>query len=158
MPPPPAPTLIERSLLLDHSAQIDRQQIERLAEFQRGGRRVLLVAVQPRSWRPTRRRVDRDLALQKRLQQLVSRAGGELDGVLYLDTGLFSRRHQKISELEQIARRYGRKAGDCVLIGSDQAILEAAAQAGMKLCAVGTAQPDGAVSFDSLRAALEQPV
>src|SRR5690606_3191659 len=113
---------------------------------------------QPRSWRPTRRRVDHDLALQKRLQQLVSRAGGELDGVLYLDTGLFSRRHRKISELEQIARRYGRKSGDCVLIGSDQSVLEAASRAGMKLRAVGEVQIAGAARFDSLRAALDQPV
>ncbi len=155
MASPPAPVLIERALLLDSHGQIERRQVERLVEFQRRGQRVLLVAAQPRRWRPTRRRVDHDLALQKRLQELVSRAGGELDGVLYLDAGLFGRRHREISELEQIARRYGRKVADCVLIGSDQSLLESADQAGMKLRAVGTVQITGAGSFDSLAAALD---
>ncbi len=59
-----APILIERELLLDHG-NIDAVAIEKVVALQRRGHHVLLLAEQPHRWRPTRRSVDHDLALQQ---------------------------------------------------------------------------------------------
>ncbi|MFW5926647.1 MAG: hypothetical protein ACOCSR_01230, partial [Wenzhouxiangella sp.] len=123
-------------------------------DSQREGLRSVLVAPRPARWRPTRRSVDRDLALQQQIHRMVSRAGAEIDGVLYLDTGLFSRRHRQRDEFEQTAQRYGRKAGEMTLIGSDQALVEAAERSGLNIRIVGQGAVSGARAFDSLKAAL----
>lgn len=155
MPAQSLPVLIERSLLLDgRRRQLDSARLERVVAFQRQGHRVLLVAPKPASWRPTRRNVDRDLALQQELHQTFSRAGAELDGVLYLGTGWLSRRHRQKNEFEQTARRYGRNVGEITLIGCDDALLEAADRAGLKLEIVGESQAVEAPRFKSLKTAL----
>lgn len=150
-----APVLIERSLLLGRGERApDAGRIERVVAFQRRGHRVLLVAPKPTSWRPTRRNVDHDLALQQQLHQLFSRAGAELDGVLYLGTGRFSRKHRQRDELEQTAHRYGRNVGEMTLIGSDQALIEAADRVGLKLRVVGSTPITNISTFEDFRTAL----
>lgn len=150
-----APVLIERALLLGRGDRTpDAGRIERVVSFQRRGHRVLLVAPRPASWRPTRRSVDHDLALQQQLHQLFSRAGAELDGVLYLDTGLFSRKHRQKDEFEQTARRYGRNVGEMVLIGSDQSLIEAADRVGLQLRVVGSTPITNIPTYDDLKTAL----
>jgi hypothetical protein len=125
----PAPILVERTLLLS-DGQPDSDAIERLVSFLRDGHRLLLVAPRPRRWRPTRKAVDRDLALQQELHQMFARAGTELDGVLYLAAGLFSRRSAMAKELDSIAQRYERKMEEITLIGRNSALLEAYGKAG----------------------------
>ena len=155
MAAPAAPTLIERSLLMSRGeATPDTGRLERVVNFQRGGRRVLLVAPKPTRWRPTRRSVDHDLAVQQTFHQLFSRAGAELDGVLYLGTGLFSSKDRQKDEFEQTARRYGRNVGEMTLIGRDQALMEVGARVGLKLCVVGDTRIGDAPRFESLRTAL----
>lgn len=153
MPAAAAPVLIERALLLgqDHRSP-DIGRIERVVAFQRSGHRVLLLAPRPAGWRPTRRSVDRDLALQQQLHQMFSRAGAELDGVLYLATGLFIRKDRQKDEFERTARRYGRNVAETTLICSDQALIEAARRAGLKLQIV--ANFSAAPGFDDLETAL----
>lgn len=155
MAAPAAPTLIERSLLLGRGERSpDTRCIERVVAFQRRGHRIVLVAPKPAGWRPTRRSVDHDLALQQQLHQLFTRAGAELDGVLYLGTGLFSRKHRQRNEFEQTARRYGRNVGEMVLIGSDQALIEAADRVGLKLRVVGSGPITNIPTFEDLKTAL----
>lgn len=152
---PAAPVLIERALLLSRGERApDPGRIERVVAFQRSGHRVLLVAPRPAGWRPTRRSVDHDLALQQQLHQLFSRAGAELDGVLYLGTGLFSRKGRQKNEFERTVRRYGRNVDETTLICSDQALIEAARRAGLKLRVAGDPSADGAPGFDNLETAL----
>lgn len=148
-----APVLIERSLLLE-SNDPDNRRVEHVVAFQRKGRRIVLVAHRPRSWRPTRRNVDLDLALQQRLHQLFTRAGAELDGVLYFDTGLFTSRHRQKNDFERAARRYGRNVSEMTLIGTDQALLEAASRSGLQLQVVGHADVGDAPRHDDLETAL----
>ncbi|NBB92087.1 MAG: hypothetical protein GVY32_02840 [Gammaproteobacteria bacterium] len=155
MAAPAAPTLIERSLLLgrgDHSP--DTPCIEKVVSFQRRGHRVLLVAPRPAGWRPTRRSVDHDLALQQQFHQLFTRAGAELDGVLYLGTGLFSRKNRQKNEFEQTARRYGRNVDEMTLIGSDQSLIEAADRVGLKLHVIGSTPIPNIPTFEDLKTAL----
>jgi hypothetical protein len=151
---PAAPVLIERSLLLGGGAAPDAGRIERVVGFQRRGHRVLLVAPKPTRWRPTRRSVDRDLAIQQQLHQLFSRAGAELDGVLYLGTGLFSRKDRQKNEFEQTARRYGRNVGEMTLIGSDQALIEVADRVGLKLHVIGSTPITNIPTFEDFKTAL----
>ncbi|NEZ04366.1 hypothetical protein G4Y73_09435 [Wenzhouxiangella sp. XN201] len=153
MAAPAAPVLIERSLLTERDRP-DARCIEQVVSFQRKGHRILLVAPRPRSWRPTRRNVDRDLALQQQFHQLFMRAGAELDGVLYFGTGLFSRREKQKNDFQQTARRYGRNVGEMALIGADQDLIAAADRAGLKLCVVGDSPVDNGPAFDDLKTAL----
>jgi len=148
-----APVLIERSLLLD-GKEPDKRRIERVVAFQRSGRRVLLVAPRPRSWRPTRRNVDLDLALQQRLHQLFSRAGAEVDGVLYFDTGLFTSRHRQKNDFEQTAQRYARNVSELTLICSDHALLEAADRVGLQRRVIDDSSAGSAPGPDALETVL----
>lgn len=151
---PRPPVLIQRELLLNEGTP-DPEQIERLVAFQRLGHQVLLVAQQPASWRPTRRAVDRDLGLQQDMQQRVRRAGAELDGVIYLVTGLFARKRNRLSEIDQLGERYNVSAADLIFIGRETILLESFIQCGGKSLSVGSAAVPGAKGFDSLKAALD---
>lgn len=153
MPGLSAPVLIERSLLVDGNDPVPAR-VEDIVAFQRRGPRVLLVAPKPKSWRPTRRSVDRDLALQQSVHQMVSRAGAELDGVLYMGTGLFSRRQAQKNEFNQIARRYGRDVSEVTLVGTQPDLLEAGVTAGVRVLAVGGSNVGNTGTFESLEAAL----
>lgn len=150
----PAPTLVERALVLE-SDRPDPERLEQLVAFQRRGQRVLMVAPKPRRWRPTRNSVDRDLGLQQKLHHLIRRAGGELDGVVYLGTGLFSRRQSQKRELATLARRYGgRKISELVMIAADRELLEAMQDCGGQVLAIGDEGPNEARRFDNLGNAL----
>jgi hypothetical protein len=149
-----APILIERELLLDHG-NIDAVAIEKVVALQRRGHHVLLLAEQPHRWRPTRRSVDHDLALQQELQQRIGRAGADLDGVVYLETGLFSRKRARKDELDELAGRYKVPAADLILIGRDPILLESVVLSGGKSLAVNGPGVSGAVPLASLEAAID---
>ena len=144
------PVLVERTLLIaaDHP---DPAVIEQLVSFQRGGHRLLLVAPRPIRWRPTRKAVDRDLAIQQELHQCFTRAGAEIDGVYYLAAGLFKRRGAMARELDGIAQRYERKIDQIALIGNNAALLDAYAAAGGPVLAVGKSTSENARSKNAQR-------
>lgn len=150
----PAPVLVERTLLMSGD-EIDPIGLESLVNFQRGGRRLLLIAPRPRRWRPTRRAVDHDLAMQQELHRYFSRAGSELDGICYLPVGLFSRKSALTDELGAIAQRYERKVVDLVLIGSEPDLLKGFARAGGETIAV-RADAVAGTDLQSLSEALKQ--
>ena len=149
------PILIQRELLLDESNKPDELRLEEVVGFQRRGFRMLLVAEQPVRWRPTRKAVDHDLVLQQELHQLIRRAGAELDGVLYLTTGLFARRRARLQQLEQLAARYNVTPTDLIIISTEAILLESIIQTGGRALAVGEVPVAGARRFESLKGALE---
>ena len=151
----PIPILIERTLLLNGD-QPDPGVIEELVSFQRGGYRLLLIAPRPKRWRPTRKAVDRDLAVQQELHQWFSRAGAEIDGVYYLAAGLFARRSAMAKELDGIAQRYERNIGDITLIGTDSELLEAYREAGGPAISIGNGQADDGQRVAALAEALRR--
>jgi len=153
MPRRRAPVLIQRELLLAEG-QPDPEALERVVGFQREGHHLLLVAEQPSGWGPTRRSVDRDLALQQDLQQRIGRAGAELDGVIYLETGLFARKRSRLKEIDELAERYQIAAADLVFIGREPVLLESVILCGGKSLAVNSPGTGGSVPFDTLQAAL----
>lgn len=152
---PRSPVLVQRELLLTERQVPDPVRIEELVGFQRRGRRVLLVAEQPTRWRPTRKSVDHDLAMQQQLHQLIRRAGAELDGVVYLATGLFARRRARLEELDQLADRYDLTAADLTLVAREAILLESIIHSGGRALAIGEAGVPGATGYGSLKAALE---
>lgn len=150
-----APVLIQRGLLLDAQRRLpDDDRIGELVAFQRGGRRVLVLARQPARWRPTRNSMDKDLGLQQALHQAVGRAGAELDGILYVTVGLFARRQARLDELVELARRYQIKPAELIVVGADSTLLESVIQCGGRALAVADHAPDGASRHDSLKSAL----
>ena len=149
------PILIQRELLLDASKNPDKLRIEEVVNFQRKGFRILLVAEQPMRWRPTRKAVDHDLMLQQELHQLIRRAGAELDGVLYLTTGLFARRRARLGQLDDLAARYDVDSADLIIISTEAILLESIIQTGGRALAVGDVPVAGATRHESLRAALD---
>ncbi|TVQ39668.1 MAG: hypothetical protein EA370_04535 [Wenzhouxiangella sp.] len=151
---PTPPVLVQRELMLA-DGQPDPERMEELVAFQRSGRRLLLVAEQPTRWRPTRKAVDHDLALQQQLHQLLRRAGAELDGVVYLATGLFARKRHRLQELEQLADRYDISSGELILVGRDAVLLESIIMAGGRALAVGEIRVSGATRYPNLRVALD---
>ena len=149
-----APILIQRELVLSAERVPNPERISELVDFQRRGHRLLIVAEQPGRWRPTRRSVDHDLALQQELHQLIRRAGAELDGVVYLATGLFVRRRARLEELDQLAARYNVTAADLVLIAREGILLESIVHSGGRALAVGETSVAGATCHDTLKSAL----
>jgi len=149
------PILIERALLLVDE-EIDSAAIESIVALQRQGYHLLLLAEQPHRWRPTRRSVDHDLALQQELQQRISRAGAELDGVIYLETGFFTRKRTRTDALDSLASRYKVPAADLVFIGQDPSLLESVILSGGKSIAVDSPGVKGSVPVDHLQAAIDR--
>lgn len=149
------PILIERALLLEDAA-VDPEAIEHVVSLQRTGYHVLLLAEQPHRWRPTRRSVDHDLALQQELQQRISRAGAELDGVIYLETGLFTRKRTRTDALDELAARYKVPAADLLFIGQDPILLESVILSGGKSIAVDSPGIKGCVPVSTLQAAIDR--
>ena len=149
-----APVLVQRGLLLDPGRIPDPDRIAELVGFQRSGRRVLLLARQPQSWRPTRNSMDTDLGLQQQLHQSFRRAGAELDGTLYLTTGLFARRQSRADELARTARRYSVETGQLTVVGDDETLLDSVVQSGGRALNVGSVRVPGASRHRHLHAAL----
>ncbi|QOC22607.1 hypothetical protein IC757_00025 [Wenzhouxiangella sp. AB-CW3] len=150
----PAPVLIERTLLLA-GEQPAGGAIDALIDFQRAGRRVLLIAPRPRRWRPTRNSVDQDLAIQKELHRRFSRSGAELDGICYLAASLFSRRPDLEKQLNRISQRYACKSSDLVMIGCEQTILQGIVEIGGQALAVGPGNGPECPHYSSFKAALK---
>ncbi len=142
-------------MLLDDEA-INPTAVEHVVSLQRQGYHVLLLAEQPHRWRPTRRSVDHDLALQQELQQRISRAGAELDGVVYLETGLFTRKRTRSDALDELAARYKVPAADLVFIGQDPILLESIVLSGGKSIAVDSPGVKGCVPVANLQAAVDR--
>jgi len=149
-----APVLVQRCLLLDLRREPDPDRIAELVAFQRDGHKVLLLARQPQRWRPTLNSMDADLGLQQILHQAFRRAGAELDGVLYLATGLFARRQSRTDDLARAARRYGVDSGQLTAISADETLLESIVQSGGRALCVGSAKVPGSSPYPDLRSAL----
>lgn len=152
--PKSAPVLVQRGLLLNEHREPDTDQISLLVTFQRAGRKVLLLARQPQRWRPTLNSMDADLGLQQLLHQAFRRAGADLDGTLYLATGLFARRQSRADDLVRTAQRYGVEAAQLTAISADETLLESVVQAGGRGLCVGPSKVTGTSLHPNLQSAL----
>ena len=111
-----APLLIQVDLLGGADEPVRSRWLPLLARLAQDDRPVLLLAERPDRWAPTRSRVDRAFQRQSEIEAEVRRAGGALDGVIYVDLGLFSRRRQHERIVADLANRYDAQLGDLALI------------------------------------------
>lgn len=111
-----APLLIEVELLGTADEPVRSRWLPLLARLAQNDRPVVLLAERPDRWTPTRSRVDRAFGRQSEIEAEIRRAGGALDGVIYLDLGLFSRRRQYERIMADLANRYDAELGDLELI------------------------------------------
>ena len=111
-----------------------------LAELHRADRPLVLLAERPDRWAPTRNRVDRALEGQSRIEREIQRGGGELDAVLYLDFGLFSRRRKRREMLTDLADRYGTDRQGLVAVVSSSRMADAVRDAVGQVITAGSAE------------------
>lgn len=108
-----------------------------LASLNRRGYQLLLTAPQPDGWRPTRRNVDQALVSQSQLLELLQEAGGELDGVYYVNRSLLTQDRNRQESLSDIMARYGLAADQVTLISSSAKFLRAASRLGIHTIGLG---------------------
>ncbi|MBY6204611.1 hypothetical protein [Halomonas denitrificans] len=120
-------------------AAIPGTVLRSLAELHRADRPVVLLAERPDRWAPTRNRVDRALEGQSRLEREIRRGGGELDAVLYLDFGLFSRRRKRRDILTELAERYGADRQELVAVVASSRMADAVRDAVGQVITAGSA-------------------
>lgn len=152
-----APVLVQQALLLDEHDQPLPAAVEALVELARNGRPVVMFTGRPERWRPTRNSMDRALSVQQSLYQALTRSGGDLDGVVYLDYGLFSRERARTSALVDLARRYRVEVPDLTVISGQARDLEVAGAAGARALDAGATKPvPGVPRCKDLREAIAQ--
>lgn len=116
-----APILIDLQILGVDNDPIDDRLIAPLAELNQSDRPVVLLAVRPDRWKPSRNRVDHALQRQTTIEHAIHRGGGALDAVIYLDLGWFSRPQRRHRMLADLADRYGCATDALVaLVGSSR--------------------------------------
>lgn len=149
--------LISRDLLVDHETGEPRlEAVSESARLHRAGWRLVVLAPRPERWRPTRRSMDQVMNSQRQLHEALTRAGGDLDGVYYLEYGLFTRRRRREAALDELAGRYGLKAADLVLIARRKRELELAVHTSGRALAVNTdGTPPGVQRCSSLKSAVD---
>ncbi len=101
--------IINRDILpMTGEDRLEESAAQTLASLYRGGYRILVLAPQPESWRPSRQAMDGDLDRQQRIFQQLDALGVALDGVYYIPRSLFSQGRKRQRAFADIARRYAR--------------------------------------------------
>lgn len=148
--------LIAHDLLIDDHGQPVESAVSQVVRLHRAGWQLVVLAPRPERWRPTRHSMDRAMNAQRHLHQALTRAGGDLDGVYYLEYGLFTWRRRRAAALDELAGRYGLKAADLVLIAQQKRVLELTIEMGGRALGVGIeAQLAGVERFSRLADAVE---
>lgn len=119
--------IISRDTLLETQQATDASSVFRvLAKLTRKGYHLLLTASEPEQWLPTRGNVDSALAQQGILQEAITSAGGDLDGVYYVPRSLFTQDRNREGALNDILERYSVTPESAVLISSSTPFTKAA--------------------------------
>lgn len=137
--------LIARELMVDESGQPQPEVVTQTVRLHQAGWRIVILAPRPERWRPTRRSMDQAMGVQRVLHEALTRAGGDLDGVCYLEYGLFTRKRARTKALDELAARYGLGITDLVLVAHRHRQLELLANTGARVLAVQVENPPTSV-------------
>ncbi|MDZ4728403.1 MAG: hypothetical protein SH820_00430 [Xanthomonadales bacterium] len=122
--------LISRDDILAVMKEADVSNADRvfrlLATLTRQGYHLLATAPQPEQWAGEHGSPDDALLGPDSIRRRLSDAGGKLDGVYYLRRSLLTQRRNREDALEDILRRYGVIAENCILISSSKKFLASA--------------------------------
>ncbi len=127
-------TKSEQKLLLisrdDILAVMKEEAAERvfrlLAILTRQGYHLLATAPQPENWSGEHGSPDDALLGPDSIRKRLADAGGKLDGVYYLRRSLLTQRRNREDALQDILRRYGVRAENCILISSRRKFIASA--------------------------------
>lgn len=137
--------LIARDLLVGQTGIPQPKTVTHTVRLHQAGWRVVVVAPRPERWRPTRRSMDHAMGRQRLLYEALTRAGGDMDGVCYLEYGLFTRKRARTKALDELAGRYGLGIADLVLIARRNRQLELLAGTNARVFAVQAEHPPAGV-------------
>jgi hypothetical protein len=120
----------------DDTAQAD-QVFRLLATLTRQGYHLLATAPQPEKWTGEHGSPDDALLGPDSIRKRLADAGGKLDGVYYLRRSLLTQRRNREDALQDILRRYGVIAENCILISSRKKFLSSARDLGFQTRQLG---------------------
>jgi len=144
-PTPKSLLIVSRDTLLDAEKDGGGERFCRLlATINRKGCHLLITAPEPDQWLPTRGRVDRALLEQRRLQEAIQNAGGDLEGIYYVPRSLLTQNRNREGALQDILSRYGLNADAAVLVSSSVPFLKAAERLSIETRAIAEDAPAAA--------------
>jgi hypothetical protein len=133
--------LISRDDILAVMREADATDAERvfrlLATLTRQGYHLLATAPQPEQWSGEHGSPDDALLGPDSIRKRLADAGGKLDGVYYLRRSLLTQRRNREDALQDILRRYGVRAENCILISSRKKFLASARELGFQTNQLG---------------------
>ena len=100
------PVLIEIGLIGTSDEPVRPTLLPVLSELNQADWPLVLLAIRPDRWKPTRNSVDKAFMRQAAIESGIHKGGGALDAIVYLDFGLFSRRRQRDRMFGDLADRY----------------------------------------------------
>jgi len=119
--------LISRDDILTVMKEAAAERVFRLlAILTRQGYHLLATAPQPEQWSGEHGSPDDALLGPDSIRKRLADAGGKLDGVYYLRRSLLTQRRNREDALEDILRRYGVRAENCILITSKRKFIASA--------------------------------
>lgn len=97
-----------------------------LAILTRQGYHFLVTAPQPEQWGGEHGSPDDALLGPNSIRKHLADAGAKLDGVYYLRRSLLTQRRNREDALEDILRRYGARAENCIFVSSGRKLMASA--------------------------------
>ena len=130
--------LISRDDILASLKEPDGDRLIRLlASLTRHGYHLLATAPQPEKWSGEHGSPDDALLGPDSIRKRLADAGGKLDGVYYVRLSFLTQRRNREDALQDILRRYGVRAENCVLMSSRKKFVAAAAGLGFATTLLG---------------------
>ena len=125
--------LISRKDILAASQQPDgRRVIQLLAKLTRQGYQLVATASLSKEWTKNLAISKRSAPIPKGVRQIISEAGGTMDGVYYVPQSLLTQRANRETALKDILSRFGTPPAECYLFSSSRKFVAAARRLNIK--------------------------
>lgn len=134
--------LISRRDILAASQQEGGQRlVQTLANLTRQGYRLLATASLSNEWTKSLAVSRRSAPAPKGVRQIISEAGGTLDGVYYVPQSLLTQRTNRETALKDILERFGAHPAECYLFSSSRKFVVAARRLDIKAFDIDNKNP-----------------
>lgn len=125
--------LISRRDILAAAQQPGGQRlVQMLANLTRHGYQLLATASLSNEWTKNLAVSRRSAPAPKGVRQIISEAGGSMDGVYYVPQSLLTQRTNRETALKDILARFGTPTSDCYLFSSSRKFVAAARRLDIK--------------------------
>lgn len=125
--------LVSRRDILEASRQEGgRSLVQLLANLTRQGYQLLVTANLSKEWTKNLAVSRRSAPAPKGVRQIISEAGGTMDGIYYVPQSLLTQRTNRETALKDILERFGTPPSDCYLFSSSRKFVAAARRLNIK--------------------------